>query len=98
MKKYLLTTLLIIAFLAIFTPSASKSPDGLEKVARTLGIEEHEPFWKGLMFDYSVETVGNPYLSTLLAGVSGALMVLLAAWFLGTAMVSKKPSATSDRQ
>jgi len=98
MKKYLAAIALILVFLAILLPFASSSPDGLEKVAETLGIEEHEPIWKGVMFDYSVETVKDPYVSTLLAGVSGTLIVLLAAFILGTAIVSKKTNAASDKQ
>lgn len=98
MKKYLAVIALILVFLAIFIPFASSNPDGLEKVAETFGIEEHEPFWKGVMFDYSVEAVGDPYVSTFLAGVCGTLLVLLAAFILGTAIVSKKPSAASDKQ
>lgn len=97
MKKYLVAIALILVFLAIFTPFASSSPDGLEKVAETLGIEEHEPVWKGIMSNYSVESVADPYISTLLAGASGTLMVLFAAFILGTAIV-KKPTAGSDKQ
>jgi cobalt/nickel transport protein len=97
MKKYLAAVALILVFLAIFIPFASSNPDGLEKVAETFGIEEHEPFWKGVMSDYSVEAVGDPYVSTLLAGVCGTLLVLFAAFILGTAIV-KKPSVASDKQ
>jgi len=46
--------------------------------------------------DYSVEAVADPYASTLLAGVSGTLLVLLAAFILGTA-ITQKPSAGSDK-
>ena len=98
MKKYFASIALILVFLAIFTPFASSSPDGLEKVAETFGIDEHEPVWKGIMPDYSVEAVANPYASTLLAGVSGTLLVLFAAFILGTAITSKKPAASSDKQ
>jgi len=98
MKKYLAAIALILVFLAIFIPFASSNPDGLEKVAESFGIEVHEPIWKGVMSDYSVETVKDPYVSTLLAGVSGTLLVLLAAFILGTAIVSTKPSTVSDKQ
>lgn len=96
MKKYFAAIALILIFLAIFIPLASSSPDGLEKVAATFGIEEHELFWKGIMPDYSVEAIADPYVSTLLAGVSGTLLVLFAAFILGTAIV-KKPTAASGQ-
>lgn len=97
MKKYLAAIALVLFFLAVFIPFASSSPDGLEKVAKTFGIEEHQPVWRGIMPDYSVGVVADPYVSTLLAGASGALMVLLAAFILGT-VIAKKPAAASDRQ
>jgi cobalt/nickel transport protein len=98
MKKHLAAIALILVFLAIFIPFASSSPDGLEKVAETLGIEEHAPAWKGIMPDYSVEAITDPYISTLLAGVSGTLLVLFATFILGTAIASKKPSTASNKQ
>lgn len=62
--------------LAILIPFASSSPDGLEKVAETLRVEEREPLWKGLMPDYSLEEIRDPYLSTLTSGVIGFSVVL----------------------
>lgn len=98
MKKYLAVIALIMVFLAVLLPFASSSPDGLEKVAQTLGVEEHEPVWKGLMFDYSVEGVANSYVSAFLAGAFGTLMVLFATFMLGTLMAPKKKRVVSDNQ
>ncbi len=98
MKKYLAAIAVFTIFLAVFIPLASSDPDGLEKVAETMGVEEHEPVWGGLMSDYSVAIVENPYLSTLLAGVFGTLMVLFSALILGKAVRQKKPDAFSDKQ
>jgi cobalt/nickel transport protein len=88
-KKYFGIIALIVVFLAVFVPFASSNPDGLEKVASTFGAEEHQPFWNGLMADYSVGAVGNSYVSTVLAGVFGAFMVLLVALLLGKAISPK---------
>jgi len=85
-KRYFKTLILILVCLAVLTPFASKVPDGLERVAETLKIEEHEPLWKGLMPDYTLPTVDNPYISTLLAGIFGVFLVLLAAFILGMAI------------
>ena len=89
MKKHLGILALIVAFLAIFIPFASSNPDGLERVVETFGVTEHQPFWNGLMSDYAVSAIGNPYVSTLLAGVFGTFMVLLTAFLLGKAIAPK---------
>lgn len=96
MKKYLAAIALLTIFLAIFIPLASSDPDGLEKVAETMGVEEQEPVWGGVMSDYSAEAVGNPYLSTLLAGVFGIAMVLLVSFIFGKS-VRKKSDATLEK-
>lgn len=87
MKKYLVAIILLVVFLAVFIPFASSSPDGLEKVAQSLGVKELEPLWKGFMFDYSVEVFENPYVSTLLAGVFGTLIVLAASFVFGKVII-----------
>ena len=87
MKKYLVAIGLLVVFLAVFIPFASSSPDGLEKVAHSLGVQEQEPLWRGFMFDYSVEIFENPYVSTLLAGVFGTLMVLAASFVFGKVII-----------
>ena len=96
MKKLLAVIVLLVGFLAVFTPFASSNPDGLEKVAESLGVEEGEPFWKGLMSDYSVEALKDPYVSTLLAGVLGTLLVLVASLALGFVIAKRAGSAKSD--
>ena len=96
MKKLLAVIVLLVVFLAILIPFTSSNPDGLEKVAESLGVEEDEPFWKGLMSDYSVEAFKDPYVSTLLAGVVGVLLVLVASLALGFVIAKRAGSAKSD--
>jgi cobalt/nickel transport protein len=91
MNKRLAVIAAIMVFLAVFVPLASSSPDGLERVAENFGVAEHEPFWNGVMSDYAIAAIGNPYVSTLLAGVFGTLMVLLAGFLLGKAIAPKNP-------
>lgn len=86
MKKYFRALILILICLAVFIPFASNAPDGLERAAGTLGIEEHTPMWRGLMPDYTLPTIDNPYLSTLVAGTLGVFLVLAVALVLGIAM------------
>ena len=97
MRKYLIAMTFVVLFLAILIPFASTSPDGLEKVAESLEIEERVPMWNGLMFDYSVEAIGNSYVSTLLAGILGTAVVLVACLVLGKVLVKKGIRALENR-
>jgi len=90
MRKHLGILTFTLIGLAILIPFASNAPDGLEKVAEALGIEEHEPVWSGLMPDYSLPAIDNSYISTLLAGVFGTILVFGIAYILGKAIT--KPS------
>ncbi|MCS7115517.1 MAG: PDGLE domain-containing protein [Nitrososphaerota archaeon] len=83
MKRPIKVFLIILVGFAVLVPFASTDPDGLEKVSETLEIEEPEPVWKGLMPDYTLPAVENPYLSTLLAGFFGAFLVLGVSFALG---------------
>jgi cobalt/nickel transport protein len=86
LKGYVKALIIIALGFAILAPFASTYPDGLEKVAETIGIEEPEPLWKGLMPDYTLQTVENPYVSTLLAGFCGMILVLVLSYALGKAI------------
>ena len=90
MKGYVKGIILILICLAIIIPFASSSPDGLEKVAETLGIEETEPTYAGVMPDYMVTTIENSYISTLTAGVLGVLLVLGVTLVLGMIITKTK--------
>ncbi len=89
MKGYIKALILIAVGLAILIPFASSYPDGLETVAETLNVEEAEPIWKGLMPDYTLPAIENPYLSTLAAGFCGLIIVSAAAYALGE-LISKQ--------
>ncbi|MEM0007060.1 MAG: hypothetical protein QXR89_02175 [Candidatus Bathyarchaeia archaeon] len=89
MKGYVKALILIAVGLAILIPFASSYPDGLETVAETLKVEEAEPIWRGLMPDYTLLAIDNPYLSTLAAGFFGIIIVSAAAYALGN-LISKQ--------
>ena len=94
MKKYLGIIALIIGALAVLLPFASSNPDGLENLISSSGVQpQHEPFWNGLMSDYTVEAVGNSYLSAFLPGLFGTVMVLLATYVLASSFGPKKKDA-----
>ncbi|MEM3769769.1 MAG: PDGLE domain-containing protein [Candidatus Bathyarchaeia archaeon] len=89
MKGYVEALILIAVGLAILIPFASSYPDGLETVAETLKVEEAKPFWGGLMPDYTLPAIENPYLSTLAAGFFGLIIVSATAYALGN-LISKE--------
>jgi ABC-type sulfate transport system permease component len=95
-KKISLAVFSILVFLVVFIPLASTNPDGLEKVAISLGAHESENFWSGILPDYSVSGVGNGYLSTLIAGVIGVLLVLLVGLFLSRGLKPKTINPNSS--
>jgi len=72
-----------IVGLAILLPFASTYHDGLETVAQNAGIEEHVGLWHGLMPDYSLTAIENPYFSTLASGLVGTLLVLVFTFLVG---------------
>lgn len=96
MKKHLAAVLMLVVFLAMFIPFASSSPDGLEKVASSFGVEETQPIWRGLMGDYSVHALGDTYASTLTAGILGTMLVLAATLILGTAITRRSKTGVRE--
>jgi len=69
---------IVISLLAVLiSPLASGDPDGLERVAENLGFLESgqsSPF--EILPDYTISFLGETALSTILAGVVGALVLL----------------------
>ncbi|MCX7831859.1 MAG: PDGLE domain-containing protein [Actinobacteria bacterium] len=65
-----LVSILIVVFLA---PLASPLPDGLETVAKRLGIDRHEkePLFRGIFPDYEAEYFSSPYLKVIVPGIVG---------------------------
>lgn len=64
---------------------ASASPDGLERVAEHLGFAQtatHHASADGPLADYQVKSIDHPWLSGGLAGVIGALVVLVCSTVL----------------
>lgn len=74
-------TLITLALL-VAAPLASSWPDGLERVAEDHGFIERatQPLYH-LFSDYTLPGLENPALSTILAGLVGALLVLGVSLF-----------------
>jgi len=95
-KKMVIVVFSILLFLAVFIPLASTNPDGLEKVAISLGAHEGKNFWSGILPDYSILGIKNGYLSTLISGIIGVVLVLLVGLFLSRVLKSKTINADSS--
>ncbi len=86
--------LLAISFLiiSILAPFASPFPDGLESVAKKLNFEKYaKDFPLKVPFpDYSLPVFGNKFLSTVISGTAGVLIVLILATGIGYLIVRTK--------
>lgn len=87
MKKIIIIGILISVALAFFlSPYASKSPDGLEKVAKDKGFL-HKHKGKNIISspipDYNIPKIKNEKLSTSIAGLSGTLITFSFAYGIG---------------
>ena len=89
-KNEITLLLALIIALAILIPFASSNPDGLERVAESLNVKEHEPLWRGIMPDYSLESINNPYISTFLSGIAGICLVLGFSFTIGKLLQRKE--------
>jgi hypothetical protein len=68
--------LILALLLAILSPLASSSPDGLERVAEDKGFigTTLEPFFE-IVPDYVIPGVTNEAVATILAGIVGTLIL-----------------------
>lgn len=81
-----LTGVLVSVGLAAFVaPFACGWPDGLERVAQSLGLERRaaeQPVLPAPLPDYTVPAVASEGLSASIAGVVGTVVAFLGAWCL----------------
>jgi len=68
--------LIFALFVALLSPLASSSPDGLERVAEDKGFMEtaREAVFE-VIPDYAMPGVGNEAIATILAGIIGVLIL-----------------------
>jgi cobalt/nickel transport system permease protein len=82
----------IISILAVLvSPFASGNPDGLERIAEDMGFLERgldAPYQ--LLPDYTVPFLGETALSTVVAGLVGALVVLGIMLLIGSLLKKRK--------
>jgi len=86
--------LIFALFLALLSPLASSSPDGLERVAEDKGFLEkaHEAIFN-LIPDYVMPGVGNEILATILSAIIGTLLLFGIGYGLARVLKAKKDEA-----
>jgi len=94
-RGWVVAGLLISLAVVLLSPLASANPDGLERVAEDigfLGLGAEAPYQ--LLPDYTIPFLGETGLSTIVAGLVGALLVAAAAIGLGRLLWrAPKPAA-----
>jgi len=83
--------LILALFLALLSPLASSSPDGLERVAEDKGFMEtaREAVFE-IIPDYVLPGVGNEAGATILAGIIGTLMLFGIGYGLAQLLKAKR--------
>ncbi len=87
-SKWWLVALAVCLAVAIFSPLASSSPDGLEKVAEDKGFIDmagNAPY--RVIADYVFPGIENEALATIIAGIIGTLILFGLAYGIAYALV-----------
>ena len=82
--------LILALFLAILSPLASSSPDGLERVAEDKGFIDtalEAPF--EIIPDYVMPGIGREAIATILAGIVGTLILFGIGYGLAKLLKAK---------
>jgi hypothetical protein len=82
--------LIFALFLAVLSPLASSSPDGLERIAEDKGFMEtaREAFFEAIP-DYLVPGIKSEAVATILAGLIGTLLVFAIGYSLARLLKAK---------
>ena len=89
-RGWVIAGVVIALVVVLLSPLASASPDGLERVAIDMGfIDAGQSAPYEIIPDYTLPFLGETPLSTILAGVIGALIVLGIAILTGRSLQKK---------
>jgi len=89
-RGWIYAGVVVSLFAVLLSPLASASPDGLERVAEDMGfLEMGQSAPYQILPDYTVPFLGETALSTIVAGVVGALVVLGLMIVLGQSLRRK---------
>jgi hypothetical protein len=90
-SKWWLVALLVCLVVAIFSPLASSSPDGLERVAEDkgfIGLAGSTPLQ--IIADYVFPGIENEAVATIIAGIIGTLFLFGVAYGVAYLLVSTR--------
>ena len=96
-SKWWLIGLVVCLLVAAFSPMASASPDGLERVAEDkgfIGLAQEAPFQ--IIADYVFPGVENEAVATILAGLIGTLILFGTAYGLAWLVKSRGVEPTKQ--
>ena len=85
-------SLICIGLVIFVSPFASRWPDGLEKVAASLGFDQKavmQPLTPAPLAEYQVPGLGSPSVATMLAGVVGIVIVSVLSFVLARLLVPR---------
>jgi hypothetical protein len=88
-SKWWLIAFLVCLALAIVSPLASSSPDGLERVAEDKGFIDmagESPFQ--VIADYTFPGIENEAVATIIAGIIGTCLMFGFAYGIGALMIA----------
>jgi len=94
-SKWWLIALFFCLLVAILSPLASSSPDGLERVAEDkgfIGLAGNSPFQ--IIADYVFPGIENEALATIVAGIIGTLLLFGLAYGVAWLLVSNTKRKT----
>jgi cobalt/nickel transport system permease protein len=86
-RGWVIAGVVITLIVVLFSPFASASPDGLERVAEEMGFlstGQSAPYQ--VIPDYTIPFLGSTSLSTVVAGAIGVLVVLALAFLAGRSL------------
>ena len=87
--KWLIAIIIILAVFLYF-PTYIAGPDGLEAVFETYGFTPPTQLWSGILPDYTFPWIMNEWVTSLLSGILGTLVVFTVAYFLGKVLIARK--------
>ena len=90
---------IIIGLLLLVAPFASQLPDGLDRVAQSLGFETQKIDNMGFstpLKDYRFFSIESPALSTIAAGIAGACVVFAISFLLAGVLIPRKKNASNS--
>lgn len=96
-SKWWLIGFLICLAVASVSPLASASPDGLERVADDQGFAglAQEPSFR-VIAEYVFPGIQNETLATILAGITGTVILFAVVYALGWLIVLRRWSRRSE--